>query len=203
MAWALWQDDQPWAAKMHGAFAVLRQGPVDVTVTAGNGSERAAGRRLVQPGGFSGVDRGSVAYGWLQDLHDLPCHFLCRLKDNAAYEGQAERPLTSAAMPAGVGRDGLLRRLGTPQHTRLLPQPLRLVQVATGQTRPDGTPDVVVLVTNQLDLDAELIALAYRYRWAVELFFRWVTVSWAAGIGGARGSTGGASRCMRPVLLVC
>jgi hypothetical protein len=41
MAWALWQDDQHRAAKMHVAFAVLRQGPVDVTVTAGNGSERA------------------------------------------------------------------------------------------------------------------------------------------------------------------
>ncbi len=58
MAWALWQDDQHRAAKRHVAFAVLRQGPVDVTVTAGNGSERAEWRRLVQPGGFSVVDRG-------------------------------------------------------------------------------------------------------------------------------------------------
>jgi hypothetical protein len=39
MAWALWQDDQHRAAKRPVAFAVLRQGPVDVTVTAGNGSE--------------------------------------------------------------------------------------------------------------------------------------------------------------------
>jgi IS4 transposase len=28
-------------------------------------------------------------------------------------------------------------------------------------------------VTNRVDLDADLIALAYRYRWTVELFFRW------------------------------
>jgi hypothetical protein len=59
MAWALWQDEQHRAAKRPGAFAVLRQGPVAVTVTAGNGSERAAWRRLVQPGGFDVVDRGS------------------------------------------------------------------------------------------------------------------------------------------------
>ena len=58
MAWALWQDDQHRAAKMHVAFAVLRHGPIDVTVTAGNGSERAEWRRLVQPGGFYVVDRG-------------------------------------------------------------------------------------------------------------------------------------------------
>jgi hypothetical protein len=174
MAWALWQDDQHRAAKMHVAFAVLRHGPVDVTVTAGNSSERAEWRRLVQPGGFYVVDRGYVDYSLFQDLHDLPCHFLCRVKDNAAYEVQEERALVPAAVHAGVVRDVLLRRLGTPHHTRLLPQPFRLVQVATGKTRPDGTPDVVVLVTNRLDLDAELIALAYRYRWAVELFFRWV-----------------------------
>ena len=60
MAWALWQDDQHRAAKMHVAFAVLRHGPIDVTITAGNGSERAEWRRLVQPGGFYVVDRGSV-----------------------------------------------------------------------------------------------------------------------------------------------
>jgi hypothetical protein len=170
MAWALWQDDQHRAAKMHVAFAVLRQGPVDVTVTAGNGSERAEWRRLVQPGGFYVVDRGYVDYSLFQDLHDLPCSFLCRVKDNAAYEVQEERPLTPAAMHAGVVRDAILCRLGTAHHTRLLPQPFRMVQVTTGKTRQDGTPDVLVLVTNRLDLDAELIAVAYRYRWAVEVF---------------------------------
>jgi hypothetical protein len=51
----------------------------------------------------------------------------------------------------------------------LLPQPFRVVQVTTGKTRQDGTPDVVVLVTNRLDRDAELLAVAYRYRWAVEM----------------------------------
>src|SRR4029450_6651612 len=188
MAWALWQDDQHRAAKMHVAFAVLRQGPVDVTVTAGNGSERAEWRRLVQPGGFYVVDRGYVDYSLFQDLHDLPCSFLCRVKDNAAYEGQEERALAPAAVRcsfrcrvkanaayevqeeralapaavhAGVVRDAILRRLGTAHHTRLLPQPFRMVQVATGKTRKDGTPDVVVLVTNRLDLDAELLAVAY------------------------------------------
>ena len=174
MAWALWQDDQHRAAKMHVAFAVLRQGPVEVTVTAGNESERAEWRRLVQPGGFYVVDRGYVDYGLFQELHDVPCSFICRVKDNAAYEVQAARTLSPTAVQAGVVHDAVLRRLGTAHHTRLLPQPFRVVQVATGKTRQDGTPDVLVLVTHRLDLDAELIAVAYRYRWAVELFFRWV-----------------------------
>jgi hypothetical protein len=60
MAWALWQDDQQRAAQMPVAFAVLPQGPVEVTVTAGNGSERAEWRRLGPPGGFDVVDRGDA-----------------------------------------------------------------------------------------------------------------------------------------------
>jgi hypothetical protein len=174
MAWALWQDDEHRAAKMPVAFAVLRHGPVDVTVTAGNASERAEWRGLVQPGGFYVVDRGYADYGLFQDLHDWPCSFICRVQDNAAYEVHEERPVSPEAEAVGVRRDALLRRLGTVHHTRLLPQPFRVVLVATGKTHADGTPDVLVLVTNRLDLDAELVALAYRYRWAVELFFRWV-----------------------------
>jgi IS4 transposase len=109
-----------------------------------------------------------------QELHAVPCSFICRVKDNAAYEVQEARALSPAAVQAGVVYDAVLRRLGTAHHTRVLPQPFRVVRVATGKTRKDGTPDVLVLVTNRLDLDAEWIAVASRYRWAVELFFRWV-----------------------------
>jgi hypothetical protein len=48
MAWALWQDDQHRAATMLVAFAVLRRGPVDVTVTSGN--ERVGAGRVAAPG---------------------------------------------------------------------------------------------------------------------------------------------------------
>ena len=160
MAWALWQDDQHRAAKMQVACAVLRQGPIDGTVTAGNGSERAAWRRLVQPGGGSVVDRGSVASSVFQERHDLPGSVLCRVKDNAAYEVQEERALAPAAVHAGVVRDAVRRRLGTAHHTRLLPPPFRMGQGATGKTRQEGTPEVLVLVTNRLDLEAELLAMA-------------------------------------------
>jgi hypothetical protein len=174
MAWAVWQDDQHRAAKMHVAFEVLRQVPVGVTVTAGSASERAELRRLVHAGGFYVFDRGYADYALFQALHDLPCSFIGRVQHNAAYEVQEERPVSAAAQAAGVRRDYLLRRLGTAHHTRLLPQPFRAVLVGTDKTGPDGTPELLVLVTNRVDLEAELVALAYRYRWAVELFFRWL-----------------------------
>jgi hypothetical protein len=126
----------------------------------------------------------------VQDLHDLPCSFLCRIKDTAAYEVQEERALSPAAGQAGVVREAVLRRLGTTPHTRLLPQPFRLGPVATGTTRQEGTPDVVVLVTNRLDLEVELLAMAYRSRWAVELFCRWVKGGLGCRHGLSQGSNG-------------
>jgi hypothetical protein len=174
MVWAVWQDEQHRAAKMHVAFAALRQVPVGVTVTAGNGSERNQARELVRPGGFYVFDRGYVDYELFADLHALPCSFVARVKEEAAYEVAQEHSVSPAARAAGVTCDVGLRRLGTAHHRPCAAQPWRVVRVATDKCHPDGTPVELVLVTNRLDLEADLIALAYRYRWTVELFFRWL-----------------------------
>jgi hypothetical protein len=173
MVWALWQDEQHRAAKMHLAFAALRQIPVGVTVTAGNSSERVQARQLVQPGGFYVCDRGYVDYDLFAEWHALPCSFIVRVQNTAAYEVAQARPLSAAARAAGVTSDVVLQRLGTAHHAPCAAQPLRVVRVTTDKRHKDGTPVELVLVTNRLDLDADLIALAYRYRWTVELFFRW------------------------------
>ena len=174
MAWALWQDDQHRAAKLHVAFSVFKTNPIAASITVGTGSERAELRRFVQPGGFYVFDRGYTNYDLFQELHDQPCSFVGRVQNNVAYELSRERPLTDTGRAAGVVRDVELSRLGTPHHTRLLPQPFRLVWVSTGKRLANGTDEMLILVTNRLDLEAELVAMAYHYRWTVELFFRWL-----------------------------
>jgi hypothetical protein len=174
MVWAVWQDERHRAAKLHLAFSVVRHVPVGATLTAGNGSEREELRRLVQPGGFYVLDRGYIDYDLFRALHQLPCSFVARLQARAAYEVQQEQPLSPAAVAAGVLSDCWIRRLSTEHHQPLLPCPWRIVQIATERRQPDGTPTVVVVVTNRLDLAAEVVAVAYRYRWTVELFFRWL-----------------------------
>jgi hypothetical protein len=169
MAWALWQDATHRAAKMHVAFAVFPGAPVGVTVTAGNGSERDELRKLVQPGGFYVADRGYADYSLFREFDAQGVRFLIRLQENAVYEVQDERPLTAADRQAGVVRDVTLRRLGTEKHNSLLERPLRIVVVQGAEPN-----QVWVLATNALDLAAELIALAYHYRWQIELFFRWL-----------------------------
>ena len=52
-------------------------------------------------------------------------------------------------------------------------QTLRIVAVKTGKTDREGQPEVLLLASNCRDLDAAWIALGYKFRWTVELFFRW------------------------------
>lgn len=169
MTWALWQDATHRSAKMHVAFAVFPKVPVRATVTAGNGSERAEWRKMIEPGGFYVADRGYADFSLLREIDALGSRFVVRLQENTVYEIERENPLTPEDIAAGVIRDVIVRRLGTAKHNSLLERPLRIVQVQGEQ--PD---QVWVLVTNDLTLSAELVLIAYRYRWQIELFFRWL-----------------------------
>jgi hypothetical protein len=169
MAWALWQDATHRAVKMHVAFAVFPGVPVQATLTEGNGPERDEFRRMVRPGGFYVADRGYADYSLFRELDREGVRFLIRLQENAVFEVAQENPLSEADTAAGVVRDVTLKRLGTEKHNSLLERPLRIVQVYG--TEPD---QFWVLATNALDLPAELIVIAYRYRWQIELFFRWL-----------------------------
>ena len=174
MVWALWRDDDHRAAKMHVHFDVFKGIPADVTVTKGNGSEREQLRKMLQPGRLYVTDRGYEDYQLFQDIVDARSSFIARVQDDVAYKVSEERPLTKEDKAAGVVRDVILKRLGTDHHKNVLKQAVRLVFVQTDKLDSEGKPNDLVLVTNILDLPAELVAIGYKHRWAVELFFRWL-----------------------------
>ena len=171
MAWALWTDEKHRAAKVHLHFEVLKGVPADATLTAAACSEPDQLRAMLQPGRLYVTDRGYADYQLFRDILDAGSSFVARIKDNAAFQVAEERPIPEEARQAGVVSDLVLARLGTDHHKDAVKQPLRLVIVR--RTKPDGTPEELWLVTDRMDLAAELVALAYRYRWTVELFFRW------------------------------
>jgi hypothetical protein len=172
MAWALWNGDHQRAAKLHLAFDVLKSVPADATITAAASSEHTQLRAMLQSGRLYVLDRGYAGYELFRDVVDANSSIIARVKDNTAFTVDHERPLSKAAQDAGVVRDTVLSRLGTNRHKDVLKRLMRLVIVR--RTKPDGSPEELWLITDRLDLDAELVALAYRFRWTVELFFRWL-----------------------------
>jgi hypothetical protein len=173
MAWALWLNDQHRAAKMHVHFEVLRGIPVHVSVTEGNGSETEQLRQHLRPGRLYVKDRGYADYQLFQDVIDAKSSFIGRIRENAVWELVEERPISAKARAAGVQRD-LVVWLGCEQSGQVFKQKLRVIAVATGKTGSNGKPEVLLLATDRMDLEADLIALGYRFRWTVELFFRWL-----------------------------
>jgi Transposase DDE domain len=172
MAWALWNGPDSRAVKLHLHFDVLKGVPCGAAVTPAACSEPGQLEAMLQPGRLYVLDRGYADYELFAKIVGAGSSLVARVKDSTAFTVEEERPLNAAALKAGVVRDVVLSRLGTSHHKNHLKRPMRLVIVRTVDR--DGKTNDLWLITDRLDLDAELVALAYRYRWTVELFFRWL-----------------------------
>ncbi len=172
MAWALWEDAQHRGVKLHLQFDVLKNVPCDALVTPAAASESRQLARMLQPQRLYVLDRGYASYDLFAAILAAGSSLVARVKNNVAFVVQEERPLDEVARQAGVVRDAVLSRLGTAHHKNQFPErPLRLVVV---QMQDRQGASELWLVTDRLDLSADLVALAYRHRWSVELFFRWL-----------------------------
>jgi len=172
MVWALWKDDQHRGVKLHLHFDVLAAVPADATLTPAACSEPGQLAAMLKPQRLYVVDRGYASFELFREILDAGSSFVARVKDSTVFTVKEERPISAKAKAAGVVRDVVIEKLGTAHHKDYLRQPVRLVVVE--RTKPDGTVEALWLVTDKLNLAADLVALAYKYRWTVELFFRWL-----------------------------
>jgi len=173
MAWALWKDSEHRGVKLHLHFDVFCGTPLDASITHASGSETDQLRAMLRPGRLYVIDRGYLDHGLYREILEARSSFIGRIKDNGSYVAELECPLTTADRAAGVVSDERLKRVGTPHHkNELKGHELRLIKVQ--RTNDEGAVETWWLLTNRLDLPAELVALGYRYRWTVELFFRWL-----------------------------
>jgi len=173
MAWALWNYDDKKAARLHLHFEVLKSVPIAAKITHGKSCEKKAMHEMLETGRFYVMDRGYEQFRLLQAIIDIGSSFVCCVRDQMTWTVIEERPVSEEARPAGVVFDAKVN-LGGKKAKGVLKQALRVIQIDTGKTDKDGQPVILTLVTDKFDMEAELIGLAYRYRWQIELFFRWL-----------------------------
>ena len=169
MAWAVWryQHGKESALKLHVKFNLLEEKPVGAVVTNARRCERAVLREQVRAGEFYVGDRYfGEDYVLFDQLEKAGCSYLLRLRQEAVFRVEKEFDLRAEDRKTGVTFDGLVY-LGSKRSKE--EGPLRLLRVQTEEGE-------LLLVSDKEreQLSAELLALIYRYRWRVELFFKWL-----------------------------
>jgi len=179
------------AFRLHLQFDVDRHVPTAWELTdprnTGRSDEKSVLRRELAPGHTYVMDRWYAQFTLWNDVRAAGSSYVCRVRDNSAYRVVEERPLGEAALDAGVISDQVVEiGLSKKPHERA-DHPTRLVCVKCtphrkrgkgkakggGQTGPtsDG---VLRIVTDLLDVPAEVVAFLYQYRWTIEVFFRFL-----------------------------
>ncbi|MDP1994475.1 MAG: transposase [Ignavibacteria bacterium] len=161
--------------------------PANAKITDGNVNERTILREFLSPNKLYTLDAGYREYKLFQDIINTNSSFVARLQDNVVWDTIEHKPLTDDDKKAGVQRDMVIR-LGSEKKQNDLIQPVRVIEIfhkgdslrprksRVSSKKTFRTTEVdytLLLATDRMDLSAEIIALIYRYRWQIELFFRW------------------------------
>ena len=120
---------------------------------------------LPEPGALYVMDRAYLDFQRLFALTLAAAFFVIRNKSNICYRRRYSRPVDKST---GLRCDQTIVLTGvhTPSH---YPQPLRRISY-----RDPHTQTTFEFLTNHFALPAHTITELYRYRWRVELFFKWI-----------------------------
>jgi hypothetical protein len=174
--------------RLHTQFDLEHGVPIRIDVTEGisrgEADERVVLAKALESGRCYVKDRGYAKFKLFNEIVDAQSSYVCRLREDSRYETVEPRTLSEDDREAGVVFDAVVllgeatKKAGDerPNH------PTRLVIVTTtphekrgktggGSAGPVNSGQLLIL-TNLLDLPAWIIALIYRYRWSIEIFFR-------------------------------
>ena len=168
--------------RLHAHFEVDRHVPTRIDVTGGTprgeDDERAVMARSIEPDHLYAMDRGYAKFALFNKIVAAGSSYVCRVRDNSAYEVLESRPLDEEDLEVGVVRDEIVRLTGTSKTEALPDHPVRIVtikmtpHVKRGGNAGPGSDGFLRLITNRLDLPAWVIGLIFEYRWTIEVFFR-------------------------------
>lgn len=172
--------------RLHTQFDLERGVPIRIDLTEGNAGgesdERAVLQRAIKKGHCYVTDRGYAKFTLFNAISAAESSYVCRLRDNSCYDVIEAKTLSDDDVAAGVVCDAIVQLGDTKKPEARPDHSIRLVAVKTtphekrgkatgGSTGPASNGELLI-ATNLLELPAWIIALLYRYRWTIEIFFR-------------------------------
>jgi hypothetical protein len=117
------------------------------------------------PDSFYVMDRGYVDFERLHRIHTASAFFITRAKKGFDFERMYSDAVDKAS---GVKCDQTIKLTGF-YTSRKYPVKLRRIKFYDEQT-----DKMLVFITNNFELPALQIAMLYKHRWFIELFFKWI-----------------------------
>ena len=166
--WALFRSTKS-AVKLHTLLDLRGNIPTFIHISDGKLHDVNVLDILIpEPGAFYIMDRGYLDFGRLFSMDQAGAFFVIRAKSNTVYQRRYSHPVSSVSQASGVKCDQTIVLTGVKAKDDY-PQPLRRIKYHDSKT--DKTFN---FLTNNFTIPAQTVADLYRYRWQVELFFKWI-----------------------------
>ena len=154
------------AVKMHTLLDLRGAIPTFIRITEGKLHDvNFLDELVLEAGAFYVMDRGYLDFDRLYRFAQEGAFFVTRAKSNFDFRWRASRDVDPAT---GVRSDQTVSLAGE-QSALDYPDQLRRVSYYDLETKKH-----LVFLTNNFVLPALTIAKIYRYRWRIELFFKWI-----------------------------
>lgn len=154
--------------KLHVEYDIEIESPTQVAMSYPNFNDSSMGNQWPITSNIVYVfDKGYYDFNWWWNIHKKDAFFVTRLKKNAAIIMQ-ENTENSSEIILEDGSFKFKNKRPRGRKINLYQDSLRRISVYREGKEP------LILVTNLLDVSAEIIAELYKARWEVELFFKWI-----------------------------
>lgn len=154
--------------KLHVEYDLQLSAPSRFAVSYANYNDSSMGKRWpIEADTIYIFDKGYVDFNWWWSIHQKQAFFVTRLKKNTAILiGKNHTNVNENILEDGIFKFKNKNPRGGK--INLYQEPLRRISVYREGKNP------LILVTNLLDIPADVIAELYKARWEIELFFKWV-----------------------------
>lgn len=118
-----------------------------------------------EPGSFYVMDKGYIDFARLHKIHQKESFFVTRAKNNMRFKRMYSKSVdkTTSVLSDQIGK------LETYYSKKDYPDKLRRIKYYDKEHKK-----YLVFLTNNTDLKAAEIAMLYKKRWEVEIFFKWL-----------------------------
>ena len=154
------------AVKVHTQLDLRGNIPAFIRITGGQTHDvHFLDHVMFEAGAFYIMDKGYIDFQRLYHIHQQQSFFVTRAKNNLAFTRRASYPVDKSR---GLRSDQAIRLTG-PKSSAYYPELLRRIHYV--DTELDKR---FLFLTNNFNLSPWTIARLYKFRWQIELFFKWI-----------------------------